>query len=255
VGSVVLLVLYLLLGGNPLAMMGGGGGAGINVGAPGSGQVAGNDAGRQFVARVLGDTEDVWTDQFSKMGRTYRAPTLVLFTDYTETACGGGDAATGPFYCPADQKVYIDLSFYDELSRRFGAPGDFAQAYVVAHEVGHHVQKLLGTSDRVQALMERASERERNDLSVRLELQADFYAGVWAHHAQAVRQVLDRGDIEEGLRAAAAIGDDRLQKRSRGYAVPETFTHGTSAQRVKWFKRGFETGDVSLGDTFSIQQP
>lgn len=258
-GSLLVLGLLIwLLGGNPLSMFSGGGGGPVSVNTgPGLSTPSGgrNDAGKEFVSRVLGDTEDVWGDLFKKMGKYYRPPKLVLFDGYTQTGCGGGDAATGPFYCPVDQKVYIDLSFYDELSRRFGAPGDFAQAYVIAHEVGHHVQKLLGTSDRVQAMMERASERERNDLSVRLELQADFYAGVWAHHAQAVRQVLEAGDVEEGLRAAAAIGDDRLQKRSRGYAVPETFTHGSSAQRVKWFRRGLESGDVTLGDTFSIQSP
>lgn len=262
---IVIAILVFVIFGNPFTgggsgPRGGSGGpapSGINSGS-GVGTASRGDAGREFVARVLGDTEDVWTDQFAKMGKHYRAPKLVLFTGYTETACGGGEAATGPFYCPTDQKVYIDLSFYDELSRRFGAPGDFAQAYVIAHEVGHHVQKLLGTSDRVQAMMERASERDRNDLSVRLELQADFYAGVWAHHARAMRNVLEDGDVEEGLRAAAAIGDDHLQRQAqggRGKVQPDKFTHGTSAQRVKWFKRGLETGDVSLGDTFSIQQP
>ncbi|MFT3685437.1 MAG: neutral zinc metallopeptidase [Phycisphaerales bacterium] len=265
-GTVVVIAIVLFIAfSNSRNQPGGAGGLGGSGGMPssatgasGSAPGATNDAGKQFVSRVLGDTEDVWTEQFRKMGKNYRAPKLVLFTGYTETACGGGDAATGPFYCPADQKVYIDLSFYDELSRRFGAPGDFAQAYVIAHEVGHHVQKLLGTSDRVQAMMERASERERNDLSVRLELQADFYAGVWAHHAQAMRNVLEAGDVEEGLRAAAAIGDDHLQRQAnggRGRVQPEKFTHGTSAQRVKWFKRGLETGDVSLGDTFSIPSP
>lgn len=258
VGSVVLLVLFLLLGGNPLSMIGGGGGGApmsVNTGATGPGNSAGGDAGREFVSRVLGDTEDVWTDLLAKQGRAYRPPKLVLFSGYTQTDCGEGQSATGPFYCPLDQKVYIDLSFYDELAQRFGAPGDFAQAYVIAHEVGHHVQELTGTGARVRSLMAKASERDRNDLSVRLELQADFYAGVWAHHAQASRRVLETGDIEEGLRAAAAIGDDRLQRRSRGYTVPETFTHGTSAQRVKWFKRGLETGDPALGDTFSIPSP
>lgn len=259
-GSLVLLVIFMLLGGNPLAMLGGGGGGGpgaVNVGPPPGGyaQAGRSDAGKEFVSRVLGDTEDVWTDLFAKMGKRYRAPRLVLFDGYTETGCGGGDAATGPFYCPLDQKVYIDLSFYDELSQRFGAPGDFAQAYVIAHEVGHHVQKLLGITDRVQAMMERSSERERNDLLVRLELQADYFAGVWAHHAQAARRVLESGDVEEGLRCAAAIGDDRLQRRSRGYAVPETFTHGSSAQRVKWFKKGLDSGDPAKGDTFSITTP
>jgi predicted metalloprotease len=193
----------------------------------------------------------VWHEQFRAMGREYSEPTLVLFTGEVQSACGFASAAVGPFYCPEDQKVYIDLSFYEMLKRRFQAPGDFAQAYVIAHEVGHHVQNLLGISDRVNAARGHASEAELNELSVRLELQADFLAGVWAHHAQKMRHILEPGDIEEALNAASAIGDDRLQSEEQGYVVPDSFTHGTSAQRVRWFRLGYETGDISKGDTFA----
>ena len=206
-----------------------------------------------FVSVVLADTEDVWHDQFRRLGNEYREPKLVLFTRAVDSACGQTSAAVGPFYCPSDQTVYIDLSFYEELRSRFRAPGDFAQAYVIAHEVGHHVQNLLGTSDLVHAQRERLSETEFNDLSVRLELQADFLAGVWAHHAQRARQVIEEGDIEEALDAAHAIGDDRLQMQSRGYIAPDSFTHGTSEQRARWFRRGFETGDINQGDTFAAR--
>lgn len=207
----------------------------------------------KFVKVVLADTEDVWNDQFAKMGKSYVEPKLVMFTGAVESACGSAQAAMGPFYCPGDQKVYIDLGFYQEMKQQLGAPGDFAQAYVIAHEIGHHVQNLLGISDKVQALRERANEVQGNQLSVRLELQADFLAGVWAHHAQKMRQILEPGDIEEALNAASAIGDDRLQKHARGRVTPDSFTHGTSAQRVKWFRRGFETGDFSQGDTFAAK--
>ncbi len=253
-GGIVFLIFYLILGGDPQALLDDrGGGAGY---APSNRAAApADDEQTEFVRAILGATEDVWRQQFASMELAYREPTLVLFAGATESSCGMGSAAMGPFYCPADQQVYIDLSFFDELDRRFGAPGDFAQAYVIAHEVGHHVQHLLGTSRRVQAQRGRLSEREYNDLSVRLELQADFYAGVWAHHTQRMRDVLERGDLEEALSAAAAIGDDRLQKQAQGYAVPDSFTHGTSAQRVKWFRRGFETGDLSQGDTFNISRP
>jgi predicted metalloprotease len=199
---------------------------------------------------VLGKTEDVWHDIFRQNGREYREPTLVLFTDRVRSACGLTGAAVGPFYCPGDEKVYIDLSFYDELRQRFNAPGDFAQAYVVAHEVGHHVQKLLGISDRVERLQSRASELEANQLSVRLELQADFFAGVFARYVQN-QGVLEAGDIEEALRAASAVGDDQIQRRETGYVVPDSFTHGTSAQRLRWFKKGYDTGDIRQGDTFN----
>ena len=201
---------------------------------------------KRFVAVVLADTEDVWHVQFVKMGQTYREPKLVLFTGEVSSACGMAGSAVGPFYCPGDQRVYLDLQFFRELRDRFRAPGDFAQAYVVAHEVGHHVQKLLGISDRVHAQRARASEVESHHLSVRLELQADFLAGVWAHHAQQTKKVLEPGDLEEALQAANAIGDDRLQKQSRGYVTPDSFTHGTSAQRIRWFRKGFETGDPKL---------
>ena len=190
---------------------------------------------------------------FSASGRTYEQPKLVLFSGAVESACGFAQAAVGPFYCPGDRKVYIDLSFYQELQNRFGAPGDFAQAYVVAHEVGHHVQTLLGISDRNMAARQRASEAQANALSVRQELQADCFAGIWAHNADRSRQLLEQGDIEEGLNAASAIGDDRLQKQSRGYVAPESFTHGSSEQRVRWFKRGFESGDVNSCDTFAAK--
>lgn len=208
---------------------------------------------KKFVATILASTEDVWTDLFRKEGREYRNPKLVLFSGRVNSACGLATAAVGPFYCPEDEKVYIDLAFYDELRDRFKAPGDFAQAYVIAHEIGHHVQKQLGISDRVHQMRERLGDAEYNKLSVKLELQADFFAGVWAHHAEEMRPMLEQGDIEEALTAAAAIGDDRLQKQARGYVVPDSFTHGTSAQRVKWFRLGLQTGDLSKGDTFNAR--
>ncbi len=203
-----------------------------------------------FVSVVLADTEDTWQPIFQEMGRNYVEPTLVLFSDRVESACGYAKAAVGPFYCPADQKLYIDLSFYRDLQERLQAPGDFAQAYVIAHEVGHHVQNLMGISDKVRSLQSRVSEVEANQLSVRLELQADCFAGVWANKAQNSRQVLEPGDIEEALNAASSIGDDRLQSQSKGYVVPESFTHGSSAQRVRWFKQGIQTGDPAQCDTF-----
>jgi predicted metalloprotease len=202
---------------------------------------------------VLADTEDAWGAIFQAAGRTYEPPSLVLFSGAVESACGFAQAAVGPFYCPGDRQVYIDLSFYQELQSKFGAPGDFAQAYVIAHEVGHHVQTLLGISERTMAARQRASEAEANALSVRQELQADCFAGIWAHNADRSRQLLESGDIEEGLNAAAAIGDDRLQKQSRGYISPESFTHGSSQQRVTWFKQGFESGRVDSCDTFAAR--
>jgi predicted metalloprotease len=205
---------------------------------------------KQFVSVVLGKTEDVWQEVFRQNGRQYREPKLVLFTDQVQSACGMASAASGPFYCPGDQKVYIDLAFYEELRRRFSSPGDFAQAYVIAHEVGHHVQKLLGISDKVDAMQQRMSEVEANKLSVRLELQADFFAGVFARYVQK-QGLLEEGDIEEALRAATAIGDDAIQKQTSGRVVPDSFTHGTSEQRLRWFRKGFDTGDIRQGDTFS----
>jgi predicted metalloprotease len=210
-----------------------------------------DDTQAQFVSMVLADTEDTWQALFSASDQQYRAPKLVLFSGAYPTACGMGEAAMGPFYCPGDQKVYIDLSFYDELQRRFKAPGDFAQAYVIAHEVGHHVQNLLGISDKVQQARQRAGEKQSNALSVRLELQADCFAGLWAHHANRSRQVLEGGDVEEGLRAATAIGDDTLQKQARGFAVPESFTHGSAEQRVRWFRRGLDSGSMKSCDSFA----
>ena len=203
-----------------------------------------------FVSVVLADTEDTWTGIFSESGRTYREPTLVLFSGAVDSACGLGQAAMGPFYCPRDERVYIDLDFYRDLHERFQAPGDFAQAYVIAHEIGHHVQNLLGTSGRVQSMRQRVDEAEGNALSVRVELQADCYAGVWAQQADRARSVLEQGDVEEGLNAASAIGDDRLQKQSTGYVTPDSFTHGSSAQRVQWFRKGLESGDPNACDTF-----
>jgi predicted metalloprotease len=205
---------------------------------------------RQFSSAVLGSTEDVWNDQFRRMGRQYRDPTMVLFSGRVESACGMASAAVGPFYCPGDEKLYLDLAFFQELRSRFGAPGDFAQAYVIAHEVGHHVQKQLGITQKVDAMRNRVSKEEYNQLSVRLELQADFYAGVWAHYAQQ-KGLVEAGDYEEAIRAAAAVGDDKLQKEGQGYVVPESFTHGTSEQRARWFKKGFDSGDIRQGDTFS----
>lgn len=212
-----------------------------------------DDVEAKFVAKVLGSTENTWSKIFQNAGQQYPAPTLVLFRGATPTACGTGQSAMGPFYCPGDQKVYIDLAFYDEMKNRFNAPGDFAQAYVIAHEVGHHIQHLTGVSDKVQQARQSArSEAQANQYSVRLELQADCYAGVWAHHADGANRILEPGDVEEAMRAAAAIGDDALQKQAQGYAVPDSFTHGTSQQRMRWFNQGLTTGDIRKCDTFSV---
>lgn len=214
-----------------------------------------NDPQKKFVSGVLESTEQVWDQQFATMGLQYEHPKLRLFTGSVQSACGGASSAVGPFYCPGDHKVYIDLAFYDDLKNRFGAAGDFAQAYVIAHEVGHHVQNLLGISGKVEEARRRLSEVEYNRLSVKLELQADFYAGVWAHHAQNLKDFkLDVGDIEEALTAANAIGDDKLQQQAQGEVVPDAFTHGTSAQRMYWFKKGFDTGDLKQGDTFNTSR-
>ena len=213
-------------------------------------QKAAQDSMAAFVGVVLKETEDVWNELLSKAGQSYREPTLVLFSGSTESGCGFASAASGPFYCPGDQKLYIDLAFYDQLKEQFGAPGDFAMAYVVAHEVGHHVQKLLGISDKMERIRQQVGKEEYNKYSVRLELQADFLAGVWAHYEKG-KGILEAGDIEEALNAANQIGDDNLQKQAQGYVVPESFTHGTSAQRMYWFKKGYETGDINQGDTFN----
>ena len=208
----------------------------------------------EFVSVVLADTEDTWQGLFRSMGKTYEVPKLVLFSGAVESACGMASAAMGPFYCPMDQKVYIDLSFYSDLKNRFGAPGDFAQAYVIAHEVGHHVQNLLGIAEKVQSMRSRMSETEANRLSVMMELQADCLSGVWAHHADRARQILEQGDIEEALNAASSIGDDRMQRQARGHVTPDSFTHGSSAQRVRWFKRGLETGNIGQCNTFQADR-
>ena len=253
IGTVVLVVLYLLLGGDPQALFNAQQQAQVSQPAQVNSQAPRDDASK-FVAVVLADTEDGWNDIFRQMGRQYEEPRLVLFTDLIQSGCGFARGATGPFYCPQDRQVYIDLGFFRELQERLGAGGDFAEAYVIAHEVGHHVQKLLGITDRVDAARRRASEAESNRLSVRLELQADFLAGVWARYADRIKNVVEAGDIEEAIRAANAVGDDRLQARSRGYVVPDSFTHGTSEQRVRWFRRGYETGDLSQGDTFNARE-
>ena len=216
-----------------------------------SAQPAANDDMRNFVAVVLAETEDVWNEQFSNAGRTYQEPKLVLFSGAVDSACGFAQSATGPFYCPADQKVYLDLAFFDELHSRFGASGDFAQAYVIAHEIGHHVQTQLGIIQKVTQLQARASSADKNKLNVMLELQADCLAGMWAHQAQKKRDILETGDLEEGINAASAVGDDRIQKKTQGYVVPDSFTHGSSAQRVSWFKRGYEQGNFQACDSFN----
>ena len=252
IGTVILVVLYLLLGGDPQALFNS-----QQAQLPQSAQFdnqAPRDEASKFVAVVLADTEDAWNEVFRQMGREYEEPRLVLFTDLIQSGCGFASGATGPFYCPQDRRVYIDLGFFRQLQERLGAGGDFAEAYVIAHEVGHHVQNLLGITDRVQAARGRVSESEYNRLSVRLELQADFLAGVWARYTDRVKHVVEAGDIEEAMRAASAVGDDRLQYRSRGYVVPDSFTHGTSEQRVRWFRRGYETGDLSQGDTFNARE-
>lgn len=206
-----------------------------------------------FISVVLADTEDTWNKIFQGMGKTYQEPTLILFSGAVQSACGFADAAVGPFYCPADKKAYIDLSFYQDLKQRFHSPGDFAQAYVIAHEIGHHVQKLLGISDKVHAASAKLSEVEANKLSVKLELQADCFAGVWANHTDKTKRILEKGDMEEALNAASNIGDDRLQKQARGQITPDSFTHGTSEQRMRWFKRGFDSGNVNQCNTMNAQ--
>jgi predicted metalloprotease len=263
-GIVVLLIICWVLGINPLTLLGGmdsGGGSVImgDGGGSAGGATTGQkgvpgDEGAKFVSAVLGDTEDTWKDIFARAGRTYQDPTLVLFSRQTQSACGFATSASGPFYCPGDRKVYIDLAFYQQLKDQFRAPGDFAQAYVIAHEIGHHVQNLLGILPKVdQARRQAGSEVESNQLSVRLELQADCYAGIWAHEAEK-KGILEVGDIDEALNAAAQIGDDTIQQRTQGRVVPESFNHGTSDQRSRWFKRGYQQGDMNSCDTFGASQ-
>jgi predicted metalloprotease len=250
-GTLIALVAGYFLGIDPSVILGlaeslpaGGPAPQAQTGVP-------QDEAGNFISAVLGETEDTWTDIFRGMGMTYEPPKLVLYTDQVRSACGSASSAVGPFYCPGDHRVYLDLNFYNELKTRFQAPGDFAEAYVLAHEVGHHVQTLLGTEDQVRSAQQRASESERNALQVKMELQADCYAGVWAKNADTARHILEQGDVEEALQAASAVGDDTIQKRTQGYIVPDSFTHGTSAQRVSWFKKGLETGSVQACDTFS----
>ena len=252
IGGLVVVVLLLLLGGNPDEVI-----QSLQTDGPGSPAATGRPLSEtdkemgDFVAVVLADTEDVWQNVFQQAGREYRQPRLVLFTDQVESACGYAGAASGPFYCPGDEKVYLDLAFFDEMQQKLGARGDFALAYVIAHEVGHHVQKQLGIFDQVMSRKGRVDERDFNQLMVRLELQADFLAGVWTHHAQRTADILEPGDIEEGINAAGAVGDDRIQRQTQGYVVPDAFTHGTSEQRVRWFRKGYESGDIDQGDTFN----
>ena len=264
-GTIVLVLLALYFGVDPTfllqnAPVGQGGpdqsaqeqSAGPPAGADGTpGQP---DPAADFISVVLADTEDTWTALFAESGQRYEVPKLVLFSGSVQSACGSAQAAMGPFYCPADRKVYIDLSFYRDLQDRFQAPGDFAQAYVIAHEIGHHVQNLIGLSDQVQQARQKGSEAEANALSVRLELQADCFAGIWAHRADRTRQILETGDVDEALTAASAIGDDRLQQQSRGYVTPDSFTHGSAEQRVRWFNRGLESGQLDACDTFAARE-
>jgi len=252
IGTIVLALVAMYFGVDPSVVLDlAGGGQQTAVERP-AGQVPADDPQGQFVATVLGETEDTWREVFREQTNgQYQEPRLVLFSGATPTACGTGQTAMGPFYCPLDRKVYIDLAFFAEMRQKLNAPGDFAQAYVIAHEVGHHVQNLLGTMDRVNALRERASPAQANQLSVRLELQADCYAGVWANHADAARGILEAGDAEEAIGAASAVGDDTLQRRYQGRVVPDSFTHGSSAQRVQWFTRGLKSGRLKDCDTFA----
>jgi predicted metalloprotease len=252
-GAIVIIVLALLFGVDPrmlTQMMP----TETSVPASGPAQPGQRDEMSEFVSVVLADTEDTWNELFRRGGETYREPTLVLFSGAVESACGFAQAAVGPFYCPADQKVYIDLSFYQDLRSRFQAPGDFAQAYVIAHEIGHHVQNLMGIAQKVHQAQQRVSQEQANALSVRMELQADCLAGIWAHHANRTRQILEQGDVEEALNAASQIGDDRMQMRGRGYVSPDSFTHGSGEQRVRWFRTGLESGELRQCDTFAVAQ-
>jgi predicted metalloprotease len=252
-GTLVIILLVWLLGGNPLEVLQTISTADYPASEVSTQQQPDGDSRREFVSVVLADTEEIWGRIFREQGMAYRPPRLVLFSSMVQSACGLSQAATGPFYCPGDEKVYIDLDFLEELQHRFRAEGDFAAAYIIAHEVGHHVQKQLGITQKVMAMQNRVSEAEFNRSMVRLELQADFFAGVWAHYAKRMN-LLEAGDLDEALNAAAAVGDDRIQKQSQGYAVPDSFTHGTAEQRARWFHKGYTTGDMSQGDTFSVAE-
>jgi hypothetical protein len=254
IGGIILVVIVTLLsGGNVGDILGGLTSTGTTTSNAPYQETAEEKELAEFVSVVLADTEDVWTDIFAQQGLTYTDPTLVLYSGSVNSACGTASSAVGPFYCPGDSKLYIDLSFYDELQQRFKAPGDFAMAYVIAHEVGHHVQTLLGTSEKLNSLRQSLSETEYNKYQVRFELQADYLAGVWAQHAQGMN-LLEEGDLEEALTAASAVGDDTIQKQAQGYAVPDSFTHGTSEQRKRWFYKGFNTGTIEGGDTFNAAE-
>ncbi|WP_020599521.1 KPN_02809 family neutral zinc metallopeptidase [Spirosoma panaciterrae] len=248
IGTVVIAIIVTLLGGDPSEILN----RSSQSSAPVNQQA--DDQAASFTRKVLASTEDVWTKIFAEQGAQYRKPVLVMYRGTTTSGCGTAQEAMGPFYCPADQKVYIDLSFYDELAERFQAPGEFAMSYVIAHEIGHHIQKQLGIMDKVDRLRQQLSEREYNRVSVRLELQADFFAGVWANHAQGQSISIDENDVESALTAANAIGDDKIQEETQGRVVPDAFTHGTSAQRVYWFKKGLKTGDLNQGDTFNSRE-
>ena len=256
IGTIVLVLVAMYFGVDPTPLMQGmqSSQSASTSGKQATAEDLKNDPLADMVSVVIADTEDVWRELFARQGRRYEEPVLVMFTGATQSACGLGQAAMGPFYCPADKKAYIDLSFYDQMRTRFQAPGDFAQAYVIAHEIGHHVQNLLGISGKVQSMKQRTSQAEGNALSVRLELQADCLAGVWSHHADKARNILEDGDVDEALNAASAIGDDTLQRQSRGTVVPESFTHGTSTQRQRWFRTGLRSGDPDSCDTFSVDQ-
>jgi uncharacterized protein len=254
IGGILLLLVALFFGVDPGELTNSGRETPVNAGGPANTAPA-DEATKDFVATVLGYTEDTWSDIFRRSGMRYREPKLVLFTGAVESACGFGQAAMGPFYCPPDEKVYLDTSFFQDLKNRFHSPGDFAQAYVIAHEVGHHVQNLLGISDQVHVYQQQARRERANDASVRLELQADCFAGVWATHTEQMQKFLDPGDVDEALNAASMIGDDRLQMQSRGYIVPESFTHGTAEQRARWFNKGFRGGAISSCNTFNVANP
>lgn len=251
VGTMVIALIVWLLGGDPSGLVGSLQPGGNQTEVVDSTIIRAEEETADFASVVLKDTEDIWSEIFSENGKTYRVPTLVLFSQGTESACGSNSSATGPFYCPGDEKVYIDLSFLKELQDKLGANGDFAMAYIIAHEVGHHVQKQLGITDKMNELRGRVSQEEFNENSVRLELQADFLAGVWAHYADKTKNVLEEGDLEEAMNAAEAVGDDRIQMKTQGYVVPDAFTHGTAAQRKSWFMKGYRTGDLQEGDTFA----